>query len=84
MTCGAVKVIVRPQPPVKVFVKKPEKVVVVVQKKVVLPPVRVSVPGVQGPKGDKGETGATGPEATICPITTDQIDVIFGSVLNGR
>lgn len=27
MNCGAVKVVVRPQPPVKVFVRKPEKVV---------------------------------------------------------
>lgn len=44
MSCKAVKVVVRPSPPVKV----------VVEKKVQLPPVRVQVPGIQGAKGDKG------------------------------
>lgn len=38
MSCKAVKVVVRPSPPVKV----------VVEKKVQLPPVRVQVPGIQG------------------------------------
>ena len=40
MSCKAVKVVVRPSPPVKV----------VVEKKVQLPPVRVQVPGIQGAK----------------------------------
>lgn len=67
MSCKAVKVVVRPSPPVKV----------VVEKKVQLPPVRVQVPGIQGAKGDKGEA------ASFSVAKSDEIDLLFGESQNG-
>ena len=43
MKCEAVKVIVRPHPPQKILVER----------KIVLPPVKIAVPGIQGAKATK-------------------------------
>ena len=67
MKCEAVKVVVRPHPPQRILVEK----------KVVLPPVRVNVPGIQGAKGDRGEP------ASVDEATKEDIDLIFG-VENGN
>ena len=62
MKCDAVKVIVRPHPPQKILVER----------KVVLTPVKIAVPGIQGAKGDKGDSGS------FDIASKDDIDLIFG------
>lgn len=84
MNSLAVKVLIRPTPPVKVVIKQPETVVVVVEKQVERPPVRVAVQGIQGAKGDKGEPGAVGPEAVVESVGLSEIDGIFGVYANAN